>query len=104
MKPNTFLAILSLIATQALVFSACGEEREPAQEVARHDTPLTLSLSLTCEACPARVKGALQKVPGVKVIGYDMGKDGKLFLAYDAKKTNPEAIKKVLADIGKPAK
>lgn len=103
MKPTSFLAILSLITIQALVFSACGPTEKEQQPIATTDTPLTLSVDMPCDGCIAKVKGKLGQVEGLKIIDIQRGKQDNLRLAYKADKTSPEAIKKALSEIGKPA-
>lgn len=101
MKPISFIAILSLIATQALVFSACSSEEEQNQQSISRAQSLTLSVDLPCDRCIAHVKGKLHQMAGLKIVAIERGQKDNLRLLYEADKTSPEAIKKALAEIGK---
>lgn len=82
-----------LVAALALASSAALAE----------DKTVTLSVpGMYCEMCPATVKKALSKVPGVAKVDASY-KDKQAVVTYDDSKTSVEALTKATANAGYPS-
>lgn len=58
---------------------------------------------MTCSLCPITVKKALDKVPGVSKVAFNIDKR-EAFVTFDDTKTTVDAITKATADSGYPSK
>lgn len=82
-----------LLAALALISSAALAE----------DKTVTLSVpSMYCEMCPATVKKALSRVPGVAKVDASY-KDKQAVVTYDDSKTSIQALTKATDNAGYPS-
>lgn len=58
---------------------------------------------MTCSLCPVTIKKALDKVPGVSKVDFNVDKR-EAFVTFDDAKTTIAAITKATADAGYPSK
>lgn len=71
--------------------------------VLAEDKTVTLSVpGMYCEMCPATVKKALSRVPGVAKVDASY-KDKQAVVTYDATKTSVEALTKATTNAGYPS-
>ena len=85
---NKVLAVLAL-STAIPVFAATRK--------------VTLNVpGMTCSLCPVTIKKALDKVPGVSKVDFNVGKR-EAFVTFDDAKTTVAAITKATADAGYPS-
>ena len=80
---------------------AHAEATETAVDVSKADgTQLALAVTgMHCGKCSSKITVALTNVDGVNAASVDHEK-GTAQIAYDAKKTNPEALIKAIAAVG----
>jgi mercuric ion binding protein len=84
---------VSLLAALALGSAAALAE----------DKTVTLSVpGMDCELCPATVKKALSRVPGVAKVDASY-KDKQAVVTYDDSKTSVDALTKATANAGYPS-
>jgi mercuric ion binding protein len=57
---------------------------------------------MTCSLCPITIKKALDKVPGVSKVDFNLGRK-EAFVTFDDTKTTVAAITKATADAGYPS-
>ncbi|QHC35865.1 heavy-metal-associated domain-containing protein [Komagataeibacter xylinus] len=61
---------------------------------------ITLNVQgMTCDGCAAKVKRALEGVDGVSMVEVSL-EQGKAFITYDARSTNPEDLYAAVDDAG----
>ncbi len=104
MKSLFSLAILTLISSQALVFSACAPDQEDRKVVENpSDETVTLSVSgMTCINCKRTLEIALMKKEGVSsVTANHLAPSDNMKVTYDPKKITVEKIKEAIREFKK---
>ena len=90
MKPIPIAILLTALLASASV--QAGDAHIVTLDVTKMD----------CAVCPITVRKALEKVPGVETAKVDF-KTKRAVVAFDPKKTSPEALSQATADAGFPS-
>jgi copper chaperone CopZ len=98
-----YLAILTLISTQALVFSACAPyQDEPAPVESTSSERVILSVdNLPCDPCLIKLHGKLRAMKGIESAKAKLGNQDNLEVIYNPKLISLEQIKQAVRDLGK---
>jgi copper chaperone CopZ len=82
---------LAIVSSDAQACSASDAEAAAAGELPAKATVATFSvLGMTCGSCALKIKTAVEQIDGVSIAKVHM--DGTMEVAYDASRTNIEAI------------
>lgn len=88
MKRLILLALVSLITLGV-----------SAQNASKNEQTVTIQTNGVCQKCADKFKENVPYFKGVKSYSYDM-KTSKLTINYDAKKTNPDQLRKEVSKLG----